>query len=136
MKPYNYQKTGEYSIMVFTDPDGGHSHFSGTQLAGINAEGQRVPFVDPDGTFPKEIFDVKGSYEECCAWFAETASRLQREGHSVHIYTEEGVEFPSKRVLVNLPDEHVAYMEANDMIFLTEENKAENIAGEILDLES
>ena len=133
MKHYNYEKSGEYSIMVFTSEEGDHSHFSGTQLAGINAEGQRVPLVDPDGTFLKTIFDEKGSYQECCAWFDETASRLQREGHSVHTYTEERIEFPCKRMLVNFPDEDVAYMEANGFIFLTEENEAENIAGKILE---
>lgn len=136
MKPYDYQRTGEYSIMVFTDTGAEHSHFSGVQMAGINSEGERVPMVNADGTFPKGIFDVKGSYQACCVWFAETESRLRREGHSVHTYTEDTPEFPCKRMLVNLPDEDVAYMEANSFIFLTEENKVENIAGKRLRLDA
>ena len=133
MEMYNYQKSGEYSIMVFTDADADHSHFSGRQLAGINAEGERVAMVNTDGTFPKEIFEVKGSYQDCCGWFEKTESLLRRQGHSVHTYTEECVAVPRKRMLVNLPPEDVAYMEANSMIFLTEENASENIAGELLE---
>ena len=132
MKPYDYKRTGEYSIMVFTDEGANHSHFSCVQMADINSEGERVPMIDPDGTFPKTIFDFKESYQECCEWFAETESHLRSQGHSVHTYTEEGVPIPCKRILVNFPDIAVAYMEANDMIFLTEENEAENIAGELL----
>lgn len=133
IKKYNYQKSGEYSIMVLTDPDGGHSHFTGAQLAGIDAKGERVPMLNPDGTFPKNIFDVKGSYGDCSDWFWEMAKRLVAEGHSVYTYTEESVKFPRYRMLVNLSSADVAYMEANAMIFLTEENEDENIAGEVLE---
>ena len=135
MEHYNYERFGEYSIMVLTDSDSEHSHFNGAQLAGIDAKGERVPMRDADGTFPKEIFDVKGSYQECCALFAETEARLRSQGHSVHTYTEETAEFPHKRMLVNLPDVDIAYMEANGMIFLTEENASENISGKVWDLD-
>ena len=129
---FSYQKDGEYSIMVFTEKEDepSHSHLSGTQMAGVNANGERVPMLDADGTFPKTLFDEKGSYPDCCVWFAETESYLRGQGHSVHTYTEAtGNPCPNKRMLVNFSDEDVAYMEANDMIFLTEENSEENTAG-------
>ena len=134
MRQYNYKRTGEYSIMVFTDEGADHSYFSGMQMAGINAKGQRELMVNPDGTFPKEIFDFKGSYQQCCAWFDETEAHLRSQGHSIHTYTEDTPKIPNKRMLVNFSDIDVAYMEANGMIFLTEENEPENIAGKILGL--
>lgn len=133
MKMYNYKRTGEYSIMVHTDEGAEHSHFSGMQLAGINSEGERVPMVEPDGTFPKSIFDFKGNYQQCCAWFDKTEAHLRSQGHSIHTYTEDIPKTQDKRMLVNFPDIAVAYMEANAMIFLTEENESENIAGKILE---
>lgn len=130
---YDYQKSGEYSLIVITEKGEAHSHFSCAQLAGMNDVGEKVLLSDPDGTFPKECFNKEASYADCCAWFEETASRLRSHGHSVYTYTEDTDNpFPNKRMLVNLPDEAVAYMEANNQIFLTDENVAENISGKVL----
>lgn len=111
-------------ITDITDAESLCHHFRGVQLSGVaTIDGRGVLTREGNHRFPKEIFDEKGSYQECCAWFAETESRLRSQGHSVHTYTEEGVTVPRKRMLVNLPDEAVAYMEANNFIFLTDDSE-------------
>lgn len=129
----DYQKNSEYSIMVLTDTDSEHSHFNAVLLS-TTERGEKTAELNADGTFPRKLFDKIGTYEQCCFWFTETEAFLKKWGHEVHSYTEEVDTFPRKRMLVNLDLVDIAYMEANDFLFLNKENAKENISGKEWDL--
>ena len=118
--------------MVLTDAKD-HSHFNAAQLVRKGRMGERILTEDKDGTFPKKLFDVKGSYQQCVDWFYKTAQHLIRKGHCVYTFKEEVARFPRLRMLVNLPPEDVEYMQTHNMIFLKKENEAENMSGKSIE---
>jgi len=129
MLEFDFKETGEYSLMIFGDDDSDHFHFHGTQFADI-IQDERCLITDQDGTWPATIFDLKGSYEECLKLFNDIETHLKSQGFSVWSFSKDKSDVSSMRMLVNFPDEDVAYLEANNLMFLTDDNEEDNIAGQ------